>query len=262
SRSSGISTWNGWISVYVSVVLMTTSPRHGNMTPVSPYALRVARSNSDPLCADSDHRLEQPRLAMTTPASDSGSGWLPFRQRRIRLRLIRGLKFDADAVSQRDLVANEHITIATPSPRHEDDARFVSYGEKAVGDAGWAVDEVPWPQLVLLAFDDDDTRAGENEEVFLVVELAVVLRAALPRLEHRQVVANLLEPTSVALERADVAHRLAGHPRQVADVCDERTIHTSSSRQEIADQADYQLRLAQGSPQRTSRDDNLSMRNY
>src|SRR5215510_11834942 len=181
-------------------------------------------------------------------ASDSGCAWLPFRQRRVRLRLIRGLNFDADAVSQRNLVANEDITIATPSAAHEDDARFVSDGEKGVGAAGWAMDEVPRPQAVLLAFDDGDAHAGENEKVFLVVELAMVLRTALARLEHGQVVADLLEPTSVALERADVTHRLAGHPRQVADVCDERAIHTSSSRQEIADQADYQLRLAQGSP--------------
>src|SRR5262249_60316523 len=108
------------------------------------------------------------------------------------------------------------------------------------------MDEVPRPQAVLLALDDGDARAGENEEVFLVVELAMVLRTALSRLEHGQVVADLLEPTSVALERADVAHRLAGHPRQVTDVCDERTIHTSSSRQEVADQVGDQLRLAQG----------------
>jgi hypothetical protein len=152
---------------------------------------------------------------------------LPFRQRRVRLRLVSGLDFDTDAVSQRSLVANEDITIATPPAGHEDDARFVSDREKAVGAPGWAMDEVPRPQAVLLAFDDGDTRAGENEEVLLVVELAMVLRTALTRLEHGQVVADLFEPTAVALERADVAHRFAGHPRQVADTCDERTIHTS-----------------------------------
>src|SRR5262245_36602342 len=108
------------------------------------------------------------------------------------------------------------------------------------------MDEVPRPQAVLLAFDDGDARAGENEEVFLVVELAMVLRTALSRLEHGQVVADLLEPTSVALERADVAHRLAGHPLQVTAVCDERTTHTSSSREEVGDQVGDQLRLAQG----------------
>jgi len=59
-------------------------------------------------------------------ASDGGRAWLPLRQRRVGVRLIRGLNFDADAVSQRNLVANEDTTIATPSPRHEDDARFVS----------------------------------------------------------------------------------------------------------------------------------------
>src|SRR5262249_23708169 len=147
---------------------------------------------------------------------------------------------------QRNLVANEDITIATPSAAHEDDARFVSDGEKGVGDAGWAMDEVPPTQAELLAFDDGDTRAGENEKVFLVVELPMVFRTPLARLEHGKVVADLLKPTSVALERADVAHRLTGHPRQLADVCDERTIHTSSSRQEVAEQAGDQLRLAQG----------------
>src|SRR5215831_6708962 len=167
-------------------------------------------------------------------SSDSGRAWLHFRERRVGLRLVRGLNFDADAVSQRNLVANEDITIATPSAAQEDDARFVSYGEKGVGAAGWAMDEVPRPQAVLLAFDDSDTRAGENKEVFLVVELAMVLRTALSRLEHGKVAADLLEPTSVDLERADVAHRLVGHPRQLAYVCDERTIHTSSSRQGVA----------------------------
>src|SRR5207248_1717779 len=131
-------------------------------------------------------------LVLTTAASDSGRAWLPFRQRRVRLRLICGLNFDADAVSQRDLVAHEDITIAMPSPGHEDDARLVSDGEKGVGDAGWTMDEVPRPQPVLLAFDDGDTRAGKNEEVFLVVELAMVLRAALSWLEHDQAVADLL----------------------------------------------------------------------
>jgi len=160
-------------------------------------------------------------------SSDSRRAWLPFRKRHVCLPLIRGLNLDADAVSQRNFVANEHIAISTPSAAHEDDARFVSDGEKGVSDAGRAMDEIPPPQAVLLAFDDGDARAGENEKVFLVVELAMVLRTALSRLEHGQVVADLLEPTSVALERADVAHRLAGHPRQVADICDERTIHTS-----------------------------------
>ena len=88
-----------------------------------------------------------PLTASATP--DSGRAWLPFRQRRVRLRLIRGLDFDADAVSQRNLVANEDIAIATPSAAHEDDARFVSHGEKGVGDAGWGMDEVPLRQAVL-----------------------------------------------------------------------------------------------------------------
>jgi hypothetical protein len=46
------------------------------------------------------------------------------------------------------------------------------------------MDEVPLSQAMLLTLDDGDALAGENEEVLLVVELAMVLRTALSGLEH------------------------------------------------------------------------------
>ena len=62
------------------------------------------------------------------------------------------------------------------SATHEDDARFFSNGDKGVGDARRAVDKIPLPQKVFLTFNDGDAGAGEDQEVFLVVKLAMILR--------------------------------------------------------------------------------------
>src|SRR5947209_619436 len=97
-----------------------------------------------------------------------------------------------------------------------------------MGDTGRTVDEVPLSQLVLFAFDNCDAIAGKNQEVLLVVELAVVLRATLARLKHGEGVADLLERALIALEHAELTHRGIRDPREVANVCDEVTVHPVS----------------------------------
>ena len=112
-----------------------------------------------------------------------------------------------------------------PSAAHEDDARFVSDGDKSMGGAGWTVDEIPLPEMVLLTFNNGDADAGKDQEVLLVVELAMILRTALTGPKYDERVADLLEPAPVALKRAIRAHRLVSNPRQITDIHDERAIH-------------------------------------
>jgi hypothetical protein len=94
-----------------------------------------------------------------------------------------------------------------------------------MGDARWAVDEIPLPETVLLTFNNGDAGAGKDQEVLLVVKLAMILRTALTGPKYDERVADLLEPAPVALKRTVCAHRLASNPRQITDIRDERAIH-------------------------------------
>jgi hypothetical protein len=136
---------------------------------------------------------------------------LPLRQRRVRFVLVGRLDFDPDTVLQGELVANEHIPLSLSCSGHEEDAWFLAGRDEAMGDAGRAVHEVPSLEVVLLAFDDCDALTGEDEEVLLVVELAMVLRPALAWLEYGQVVPELREPVATVLEHAQLATDFRRH---------------------------------------------------
>ena len=67
----------------------------------------------------------------------------------------------------------------------QDGARDVSGPDDHVLGLGGAVHEVPLPQRPLLAFDDEQSLAGEDEEVFLI-GFPVVHGHRLTRPEHRR----------------------------------------------------------------------------
>jgi hypothetical protein len=78
---------------------------------------------------------------------------------------------------------------------------------------------------MLLTFNNGDAGAGKDQEVLLVVKLAMILRTALTGPKYNERVADLLEPATVALKRTVRAHRLASNPLQITDIRDERAIH-------------------------------------
>src|SRR6185369_7782551 len=87
------------------------------------------------------------------------------------------------------------------------------------------VDEVPGAQFSLLALDEQQALAGEDEEVLLLV-LAVIEPVGLAGLEHVEPEAELRELGPPGLERALRAGRpllAAGgaQPLRVSDVDDE-----------------------------------------
>src|SRR5438105_10329771 len=82
------------------------------------------------------------------------------------------------------------------------------------------MDEVPGLQRALLALDDQEALAGEDEEV-LLVRLAVVSAAGLAGLKDGDRVAELRELHVAAFEDAGRAEGLVGDPGGVADVDDE-----------------------------------------
>ncbi len=107
-------------------------------------------------------------------------------------------------------------------PDGEDDAVSVSGAHDRVVGLGWAVDEVPRAEGALLAFDDQQRLAGENEEV-LLVRFPVVHRHRLTRPEDPQVDADLREML-LALEDADGAATGRGPPWRVAGVDDKPAV--------------------------------------
>src|SRR5689334_6312323 len=88
-----------------------------------------------------------------------------------------------------------------------------------------AVQVVPLLQLSLLAFDDQETFAGENEEALLMV-LSVVERDRLPRPDDTEIEAKLGEALTL-LEVAVHAGGSAVVPLHLANVADEPTPHKS-----------------------------------
>lgn len=79
-----------------------------------------------------------------------------------------------------------------------------------------AMDEVPLPQRALLALDDQERLAGEDQEI-LLVGLPVIHRHRLSRLEHEEVDAELRK-LRVALEPAHGSAWAAVEPPRVARV--------------------------------------------
>src|ERR1043166_6864614 len=152
-----------------------------------------------------------------------GPARLPLRERRVGLRRLRRLFLDADAVADRELVPNVDRVPADARAGHEDHARPVPRADEAVLRPRGAVHEVPLLQVPLVALDDRDALAAEDEEV-LLVHLAVVPASRLARLEHRDRVADLRERGVLTLEDARRAEHVVLHPWRVADVDDEPAV--------------------------------------
>ena len=90
--------------------------------------------------------------------------------------------------------------------------------------AGRTVHEVPRPEWALLAFDEEERLAGEDEEG-LFIGLPVVHGHRLARPEDEEVEAELGElELAVAVEAADEAARPAVEPLRLARIDDEPTI--------------------------------------
>jgi hypothetical protein len=83
------------------------------------------------------------------------------------------------------------------------------------------VDEVPRDKPSLLALDQQQALARQDEEV-LLVRLPVVEGARFPRLQHAEREPNLPERRRpFAFERAGGAERLVRHPRGIPHIDDE-----------------------------------------
>ncbi len=110
------------------------------------------------------------------------------------------------------------VVLARPDP--EDDARAFTGSDDHVLRAGRAVEEVPLSQRPLLAFDDGDGLAGENEEV-LLVGLPVVHSNRLARLEQGEPHPELGEVGSSASQSRPLAAPFGLPPRGLARIQDE-----------------------------------------
>src|SRR5439155_18062814 len=82
-----------------------------------------------------------------------------------------------------------------------------------------AVEEVPGPELALLAFDEQQAPAHEDEKALLAV-LPMVEAHRLPGLKDVEVDAEVRK-AALALEVAEGAHRLGVAPADLARVDDE-----------------------------------------
>ena len=83
--------------------------------------------------------------------------------------------------------------VGQPGADRQHRAGPVAGADEHVLGPGRAVDEVPLPQRPLLALDEQQTAAGEHQEILLLV-LAVVVAGHLAGLEHADVDADRREP--------------------------------------------------------------------
>src|SRR5206468_1706012 len=112
----------------------------------------------------------------------------------------------------------EDLLVGPAGADGDHEAGLVAGPDEDVLGPGRAMHEVPRLEAPLLALDEQDAFAREDEEVLLLV-LAVVVAVGLARLDDPEVEAELLEP-GVALER-DVPSELGvGDPLCLAGVDD------------------------------------------
>src|SRR5215210_7837430 len=148
---------------------------------------------------------------------------LPLREGGVRLVRARRLDLHADAVLQRDLVADVHDFLRDARAAHEDHARALAGADEPVLGVRRAVDEVPSLQVPLLALDHEDALAREHEKV-LLVPLAVIAAARLAGLEDGDRVPDLRERDCVTLDDARRAEDVVVDPGRVAHVDDEPAV--------------------------------------
>src|SRR3954467_5808215 len=99
------------------------------------------------------------------------------------MRILR-VRLDARAVEERHVVVRvEDLPLAGARADHEDPARAVAGADEGMRRFRRTVHEIPRAQAPLLALHDEQAFAAEHEEV-LLIRLAVVHRARLPRLEN------------------------------------------------------------------------------
>src|SRR5262245_26829579 len=139
----------------------------------------------------------------------------PALEAPVRLGRVGRLHLHRGAVLLGDLRSGVDETLATAAARaHSQDDRGLAAGaDDDVLRPGRAVEEVPGLQLPLLALDDQQTLAGQYEEVLLGI-LAVIQAHRRPGPEHVQVDPEARE-TPLALEVAERADRTRVAPAAV-----------------------------------------------
>jgi hypothetical protein len=135
------------------------------------------------------------------------------------------------------LVARGHVAlevlplqVLTAIARADDHTGAVAGADEGVGDTRRAMDEVPWPETALLALNDENALALQDEEI-LLHRLAVVMtrgarrentdREASGRLDVFVEVGAPAQDELVRLEDANSAEVIVVDPSGVARVDDE-----------------------------------------
>src|SRR5439155_18393493 len=114
------------------------------------------------------------------------------------------------------------LLVRPSRPDHQDQTRPRAGTDENMLGPRRAVHEVPLRELPLLALDNEETLAGEDEEVLLRA-LAVVHAVGLPGLEDADVQSELGE-ARLAFEDARAAEFVALEPRGIAGIEDEPTL--------------------------------------
>ena len=157
------------------------------------------------------------------------------RERRVGLAGRVRLGLDARPVREGDVGARIDDGLpGRPRAGHEEDARAVARPHEDVLGARRAVHEVPGPERPLLALDEQQALAREDEEV-LLGRLRVVEAARPAGAEHGEGEADLRERlrrtvgpaghhARAGLEDATQPEGVVGQPGRVPDVDDEPAV--------------------------------------
>jgi hypothetical protein len=160
---------------------------------------------------------------LTREPAISVSRQLMLRKPSVCLVNVIRLLLDAGAMTEPSLVHGVAAPARAPRMRTrangEDDAASSSCADDGVLRLGWAMHEVPLPQRPLLALDDQQRLAGQDEEV-LLVGFPVVHAHRLARREHIETDSNLRKGR-FAFEAQTLSSPLLVAPRAVTGVEDE-----------------------------------------
>src|SRR3954447_11330284 len=149
------------------------------------------------------------------------------REPRVRLFRVRSRLLHAGRMLQRRLVARVEDHVGTnPVPDGQHEREPFPGADDRVRRVGRTVEVVPLLQRHLLALDDQQALAAEDEKT-LLVRLLVVHRHRLAGLQRRQVDAEFREPFLVLVELARRAE-LVLLPAELPDALDPPT-HSGDS---------------------------------